>query len=45
MKKFSRKKIMQKQNIEKAFFIAIDHPKNHIRINSEYVSVINKDWH
>lgn len=41
---FSRKRIMKKGKIEKAFFIAIDHPLNHIRTHSEYMSVINKDW-
>lgn len=44
VEKFSRKGIMKKGKIEKAFFIAIDHPKNHIRTHSEYMSVINKDW-
>ena len=43
--KFSKEGIMEKEEIEKAFFIAIDHPKNHIRINAEYVTVINKDWY
>lgn len=44
VEKFSKKGIVGKGKIEKAFFIAIDHPLNHIRTHSEYMSVINKDW-
>lgn len=42
--KFLRKEIMKKGKIQKAFFIVIDHPKNHIRLHAEYMSVKDKSW-
>lgn len=42
--KFLRQGIMKKGKIEKAFFIFIDHPKNHIRLHTEYISVKDKSW-
>lgn len=42
--KFLRQGIMKKGKVEKAFFIVIDHPKNHIRFHSEYMSVRDKSW-
>lgn len=42
--KFIRQGIMKSGKIEKAFFIGIDHPKNHILTHAEYVRAIDKSW-
>lgn len=42
--KFIRQGIMKKGKIEKAFFIGIDHTKNDILFNAEYMLVIDNSW-